>query len=387
MTTDQSPSAARGGPDRVSPELWWLCGILMVGAFAALLDGSIVNVAIDTLTTTFHSTLPTVQWVITGYLLALCVSIPVSGWAMERFGPKRVWIVAQAIFLLGSVLSGAAWSDHALIAFRVLQGLGGGLIMPVGQALLAQSAPRAQLTRLMGLVSVPVMVAPVVGPALGGVVIDDMGWRWIFYLNVPLCLAVMALSVRRIADPVARTPRRLDLTGLALLTPGLVALLYGLSEAGSSGGFGGTASVTGISVGLALLVASTVHALRGPASSRLLDLRLLRRRYFTAGTAASFVLSAAMYGALIMMPLYFQTLRGDSAMKAGLLLVPQGVGYVIAVGIVGKVAERIGVRAVTLIGVTLAVGGTIPFALSDAHTSEAMLGAALFVRGFGFGSS
>lgn len=197
-----APPAAAADSERIGPDLWWLTGILVLGGFATLLDSTIVNVAVGTLAKEFDAELSAVQWSVTGYLLALCMTIPLSGWAVERFGAKQTWLFSQVFFLAGSLLAGLSWSVESLIFFRVLQGIGGGLVMPVGQSLLAQAAGTKRLGRLMGIVSIPAMFAPVVGPTLGGIVIDDIGWRWIFYLNLPLGLVTIVLSLMKISNVV-----------------------------------------------------------------------------------------------------------------------------------------------------------------------------------------
>ncbi|WP_416981248.1 DHA2 family efflux MFS transporter permease subunit [Streptomyces sp. T028] len=387
MSKDNAaPPVAAGDTDRIGPDLWWLTGILVLGGFATLLDSTIVNVAVGTLAKEFEAGLSAVQWSVTGYLLALCMTIPLSGWAVERFGAKQTWLFSQVVFLAGSLLAGLSWSVESLIVFRVLQGVGGGLVMPVGQSLLAQAAGTKRLGRLMGIVSIPAMFAPVVGPTLGGVVIDHIGWRWIFYLNLPLGLATILLSLLKIDNVVAPGASRLDVLGLVLLAPGLGAFLYGLSEVGEKGGFGNDATIAGLGVGAVLILAFCGHALR-TRFAPLMDLRLFRERNFRSGTSATFFLSMAMFGAMIPLPLYFQLVRGADVMESGLLLMPQSLGYFLAIVVVGKLTAVLGARSVTIAGVFLAVAGTIPFGLITADSSKVMLCSAMVVRGFGFGAA
>lgn len=230
MSTDQAP-AETDDSGRITPELWWLSGIMALGGFASLLDSTIVNVAVGPLARNFDAEISTVQWVVTGYLLALSVSIPLSGWSAARFGAKQMLIFSQVVFLVGSLLAGLAWSAPSLIAFRLLQGIGGGLLVPIGQALLAQAAGPKRLGRLMGIVSIPAMFAPLIAPSLGGVMVDYLSWRWLFFINVPLCLitvVLVLLKVRNVVEP--SKDAKLDVLGMVLLMPGLAALLYGLSE-------------------------------------------------------------------------------------------------------------------------------------------------------------
>ncbi|MBB5959725.1 EmrB/QacA subfamily drug resistance transporter [Saccharothrix tamanrassetensis] len=381
------PPAAEGDSDRLTPELWWLSAIMAFGGFASLLDATIINVAIGPLAAVFAAELDTVQWTITGYLLAITASLPLSGWATARFGAKQTVIFSQVVFLVGSVLSGLAWSATSLIVFRVIQGIGGGLAVPVGQALLAQAAGPRRLGKLMAIVSIPALFAPVLGPSLGGVLIDYLDWRWIFFINVPFCLVTIALvlaKVRNVVQP-SRTAK-LDALGLLLLMPGLVGLIYGLAEAGSAGGFDGATTLVSLVAGVVLLVVFTVRALR-KRQNPLLDLSLFRVREFKNGTAAGVLLSMAMYGVLIPLPLYFQLVQGTSVLESALLLLPQSIGYLIAVATMNRFSSMLGVRNLSLVGVVFVIAGTIPFALITADPDQVLLGAALVVRGMGLGLS
>ncbi|WP_405517027.1 DHA2 family efflux MFS transporter permease subunit [Streptomyces canus] len=381
-----APPAAAADSERIGPDLWWLTGILVLGGFATLLDSTIVNVAVGTLAKEFDAELSAVQWSVTGYLLALCMTIPLSGWAVERFGAKQTWLFSQVFFLAGSLLAGLSWSVESLIFFRVLQGIGGGLVMPVGQSLLAQAAGTKRLGRLMGIVSIPAMFAPVVGPTLGGIVIDDIGWRWIFYLNLPLGLVTIVLSLMKISNVVTPGRSRLDVLGLVLLAPGLGAFLYGLSEVGEEGSFSNGRTIIGLIAGVLLIAAFSVHALR-TRFAPLMDLRLLRERNFTSGTAATFFLSMAMFGAMIPLPLYFQLVRGADVMESGLLLMPQSIGYFLAIVVVGRLTAMYGARSVSIAGVVLAAVATLPFGLITADSSKLLLCSSMVVRGFGFGAA
>lgn len=384
MSTEQ---VAPDADDRITPQLWWLSGVMALGSFATLLDSTIVNVAVGPLAQEFDAGLPTVQWVVTAYLLALSASIPLSGWAAARFGATRTVVASQLVFLAGSLLAGLAWSASSLIVFRVLQGVGGGLVIPIGQALLTQAAGPKRLGRLMGVVSVPAMFAPLLGPSLGGLLIDHLHWRWIFFINVPLCLLTIVLVRLKVRDAVPPSPgARLDVVGLILLVPGLGGLLYGLSEAGSAGGFRSGRTLGSLLAGLVLLAAFALHALRD-RPHRLLDLRLFRIRGFGSGTLAGLLLSMAMFGVLFPLPLYFQLVQGTSVLGSALLLLPQTLGYLIAVAVANPLTEALGVRRLTLYGILLTAAATIPYGLISAEPDMVLLSAAMVVRGFGLGAS
>jgi EmrB/QacA subfamily drug resistance transporter len=390
-TPQQTPPPQPAESEKMEPALVKLIAILLLGAIPALLDTTIVNVAIDTIGRDLHATVSSIQWVITGYLLSFGMIIPFSGWALARFGGRATWLFALIVFLAGSVLSGAAWNTGSLIGFRVLQGIGGGLLLPLLTTLVTQQAAGRQLGRLIASVSLPVAVVPILGPVISGLIISNVSWRWIFYVNVPLCLLAIALAWRGLPagerrPATAAHPPRLDVTGLLLLCPALVSLLYGLAQVSSSGGFGHPQVLGPIAAGLVLLAGFAGHAFRMTGEPAV-DLRLFRSRSFAGASGLMFLGGLSIYGAMLLLPLYFQQARGYGPLAAGLLLVPQGVGSLLPRTILGKLTDRLGPRPVSLAGIALAAAGTVPFAVAGPHTSVVLLGAALVVRGAGLGAA
>jgi EmrB/QacA subfamily drug resistance transporter len=374
-------------PGRLDPAVVRLIIVLLTGAIPALLDTAIVNVAVNTIGSDLHASVSSTQWVITGYLLSFAMVIPLSGWALARFGGRAVWMASLGLFLAGSVASGAAWNISSLIAFRVAQGLGGGMLTPLLTTLLVQAAGSRQLGRLMASVSLPVVVVPIFGPVVSGLIISNVSWRWCFYVNVPICLAGLALARRGLpsARPAGTVPR-LDLSGLVLLPPALVALLYGLAQVGSAGGFGSAAVIISLSAGGVLLAAYAAHALLTPAAP-LVDLRLLRARAFTGASSTMFLAGLSIYGAMLLLPLYFQQVRHDTALVAGLLMVPQGIGSLLPRAVAGRLVDKTGPRLVAVAGMLVAAAGTVPFALAGPDENLIILSAALVVRGAGMGTA
>jgi EmrB/QacA subfamily drug resistance transporter len=370
--------------DRIEPHVWRIAAVVVVGAIMSILDTTIVNVALNTLSRDLHSSLADIQWVATGYMLALAAVIPVSGWAAGRFGAKRLWIASVILFTLGSVLCGLAWSTGSLIAFRVLQGVGGGMIMPVGQMVLTRAAGPARLGRVMSVVGLAMILAPIFGPTIGGLLIDHLDWRWIFYVNLPVGIIGVAMGLRllpKVEEGVERT--RLDRIGLALLAAGVPLLVYGLAEIGQSGTLAATQAWAPLAIGATLIALFIAHALR--AEHPLLNVRLFRDANFSSAALTTFVLGGSLFGAMLIMPLYFQLVRGEDAVTTGLLLIPQGLGAAVAMGISGRLTDRVGGGRVALVGLGVTLVTTIPFVMLGATTPYVDIGAAMIGRGFGIG--
>jgi len=385
VTPETQSGAAQPVRERLDPAVVKLIVVLLTGAIPALLDTSIVNVAIDTIGRDLHTSVSTIQWVITGYLLSFAMVIPLSGWALARFGGRLVWTFSLALFLAGSVACGASWNIASLIAFRVVQGAGGGMMTPLITTLLVQAVGTSKIGRLMSAISLPVVVVPIFGPVIAGLIISNISWRWIFYVNVPMCLIGLVLAWRIL--PASRPQggaARIDVVGLVLLPPALVALLYGFAEVSPDDGFGHAGVLIPLGIGIVLLAAYCGHALR-TSTTPMVDLKLFRSRTFTGASALLFLAGLSIYGAMLLLPLYFQQVRHDSALVAGLLMVPQGIGSIAPRTLAGKLTDRIGPRFVVVAGIVLAAAGTIPFAFAGLHTNLWLLGAALVVRGAGLG--
>ena len=377
-----APSPADNGLDR---GVMAVAAVVVLGAVMSILDVTVVNVAINTLSRDFETSLSTIQWVATGYTLALATVIPLTGWAADRFGTKRLYMISIALFMCGSALAGAAWSAESLIFFRVLQGFGGGMIMPAGMTILTRAAGPQRLGRVMAIIGVPMLLGPILGPILGGWLVDDVSWRWIFYINVPIGVVALIASLRILPKDRPEPHHKLDLLGLVLLSPGLALLIYGLAETASGGGFGATKVWLPMLAGALLIAAFINHALR--ADEPLIDLRLFRNRTFSVASATMVLFSVAFFGAMLLMPLYFQVVRGESALSAGLILAPQGLGAMVTMPVAGRLVDRTGPGRIVLTGMVLIVIGFLAYTQVAADTSYWLLEGSLFVMGMGLGAT
>src|SRR5829696_6497427 len=222
---------------KMEPHVKRIAIAVVLGAIMSMLYTTIVNVALQTLAVELHASLDSVQWVVTGYMLSLAAVIPVSGWAAARFGARRLYVLSLVLFTAGSALCGFAWNLESLVAARVLQGLAGGLLVPIGQIALVKAAGPHNMARVMSAIGVPLILAPVFGPTLGGLLVEHIGWQWIFFVNVPIGVVAASAAWRLLPHDTgdAGEAGRLDATGLALVATGLVSLTYGLAESGSAG--------------------------------------------------------------------------------------------------------------------------------------------------------
>ncbi|MFC1408185.1 MDR family MFS transporter [Streptacidiphilus sp. N1-12] len=388
--TKPPPVAAESG--RIDPALRRLTFTLIIGALAVIFDTTIMSVAINSLAGQLHTSLATTQWVTTAYLLALAATMPAVGWAQSVLGGKRLWIAGLGMFLVGSLLCAAAWNVQSLIAFRVVQGIGGGTMMVLMFTLVMQAAEGRSIGRVMSLITVPTALGPIIGPVIGGALLHLGDWRWIFLFNVPFCVVGGYLARRDLPDDGPRpgapaTRARLDAVGLLLLSPGIAAILYGLTQlSGSEGGLAGPRVALPLLAGLALLVGYVLRALRLGADA-LLDIRLFRHRAVAASSALVFLTGAALYGSMLLLPLYWQQVRGESALGAALLLIPTGVGALLSRALAGRCMDRFGARPVAVAAFVLTFAATVPFGFVTASTSNTALMAVLFVRGVGLGAA
>jgi EmrB/QacA subfamily drug resistance transporter len=380
-------ASASPEPSRIEPHVMRIAIVVIMGAIMSVLDTTIVNVALHDLSGDLHASLESIQWVITGYLLSLAAVIPVTGWAVKRFSARRLYLIALVVFTAGSALCALATSSGELIVFRVLQGVGGGMLTPIGQMILVKAAGPRNLPKVMSFIGVPIVLAPVFGPTLGGLLLQGVGWQWIFMVNVPVGIVALTLALRLLPHDEAGTAQagRLDVTGLVLAAAGVVGITFGLSKSESAGSLTASSVLIPVLAGIVLLGLFMAHARH--TEHPLLDLRLFSNSAFRAASIVTFCLGAALFGAMILMPLYFQTVRGEDAIHTGLLLIPQGIGGGLGMFLSGRATERFGAGRTSLLGGLILAGATIPFVLITATSPFTVIGAAMLVRGIGIGLS
>src|SRR5271157_5147231 len=234
-TATTEPAFHPEASDRIEPYVWKIAGVVILGMIMSILDTTIVNVALRTLGHDLHSSIAQIQWVVTGYLLSLAAVIPITGWAARRFGAKRVYMTSLVLFTVGSALCAIATSTTELVLFRVLQGAGGGMIMPVAQLIMAQVAGPKRMGRVMGIVAMPAMLGPILGPVVGGTILESLHWSWIFLVNLPIGFLAFFLGWRIIPHTESGEAGRLDVVGLVLLSTASTTIVYGLSQLATSG--------------------------------------------------------------------------------------------------------------------------------------------------------
>lgn len=360
--------------------------VVVLGAFMSILDSTIVNIAIPRLETAFGAGVNTVEWVLTGYTLAQAVAVPLVAYFTDRFGIKRFYIFSLAAFTIGSAMCGLAWSLPLLIVFRVLQGLGGAALMPLSMTLLFSVFPPEERGMAMGFFGVPVLLAPALGPTLGGWLVTYTGWQVIFYLNVPIGILAVILSMIFMRDSQVRRRPHFDLLGFCFVTVGLVLTLYGFSSA-STDGWGSSTVVGCMSVGILSLITFVLIELsiskRG--GNPLLNLRLFANGPFTTSNIASILVTFTMFGGLFLFPLYLQNLRQLNAYEAGLVLLPQALASMISVVVGGRLVDKLGVKAVVIPGLIILGISTWGMTFMDSHTAMSSLQTLLILRGLSIG--
>ena len=381
QNSELSPVAA----SQLDPALKKLIFILLLGGMAPLVDTTIVNVAINTLQKELQAPVSVIQWVNTAYLLALAMAIPVTGWAVKRFGGKTMWLFSLSLFLIGSILCGLAWNATSLIIWRVVQGVGAGLMQPVMMTLLTTAAGKTRLGRAITLATLFAVIVPIFGPAVGGLIVKNMNWNWIFFVNIPICSLALFLAWKGIVKDKPQGNIRLDILGLILLSPSMALIIYSLSQATLHKSFTDPPIITLFIAGLLLLCGFIANALRNK-SEPVINLRLFKSRQFSVAAILFSLSGLSFFGASFLIPLYFQRIYKTDALMAGLFLSLQGIGSLLSRW-VGKYIDKTGPKPIILIGMVAATAGTFIFTQSNLNTNIILLDISLVVRGFGLSAA
>ena len=394
MTSTSSPAsgpAGTGYPDHIDAAVLKIAGVVVLGAIMSILDITVVNVALPTFQAEFgepgHEVAYShVAWTVTAYTLALATVIPLTGWAADRFGTKRLYMTAILLFTTGSALCATAWDINVLIGFRVLQGLGGGMLMPLGMTIMTRAAGPHRMGRLMAILGVPMLLGPIMGPIIGGWLIEAANWHWIFLINVPLGAIALVYAWRVLETDTPEPSESFDFLGMALMSPGLALFLFGVSSLPQEGGDLSAPRVwVSMLVGVVLIAVFVWHSFR--PEHPLLDLRLFHNRNLTVAIITMFMFAAAFFGGLLLVPTYFQEIRGESTLHAGLLVAPQGLGAMVTMPIAGRLVDRMPIGRITPFGLGLIVVGMFGLTQVDASTPYAAIIAMLFVMGLGMGAT
>jgi EmrB/QacA subfamily drug resistance transporter len=360
-------------------EYKWIVGIVFVfGLFMDLLDMTIVNVAVPELARVHNADTTDVQWVVTGYLLSLAVFIPISGWLGDRFGTKRIFMLALFFFTAASLGCGLAWSLESLIAFRVLQGVGGGMLTPVGTAMLFRAFPPNERAKASSILMIPMVVAPASGPVIGGYLVEYVDWRWIFLINIPVGALGFAFAAFFLKEEKQPAPGTLDVPGLLLAAAGLGALMYGLAEAGANGLDDPQVLIFG---GLGVLLLSVFALFELRTDHPMIDMRLFKNKLFAVSNFVQMIGFAGLMGGLFLLPLMLQSTRGLGAFESGLTTFPQAIGVVMMVQFTGRIYNRVGPRRIMTIGLAGVSITTLAFVFVDLGTNLWWIRAIMFARG------
>jgi len=363
---------------KLPPDAWKVVSVAVLGSFLAQMDATLVNVSLSPLAAELHTRFAVIQWVTSGYLLALALMLPLNGWLVERIGAKRLYLVCFTGFTLTSGLCALSWSANTLIAFRVLQGASGGLMAPMAQLMMARVAGK-HMARVMGYAAVPILLGPILGPVVAGAILQYASWRWLFLVNLPIgaLAVVLALAFLPRDDRETGPRREFDLVGFLLLSPGLVLFLYGADHVSERAG------VTAFAFALLLLVRFWRKSVRD-GERALIDVQLLRGKVFSASALTQFAANGLSFAGQMLIPAFLMRAAGQPPSRTGWLMAPMGLGMMCTYPALGMLTKRLGIRGTSASGAVLALAGTLPFILLTSRPlSVTMLAASLFVRGIG----
>lgn len=357
---------------------------IIVGMIMVILDGTVVNVAVPKLVEYFSTDLKTIQWAITGYTLALAAVIPLAGYMTDRFGSKQVFLTTVIMFVLGSMLCSVAQTSTQLILFRVIQGLGGGMVAPIGMAMVFKLAPANRMGSIMGMLGIPMLLAPALGPILSGWLVEYVSWHWIFLINLPIGIVGIILGVKYLPKTEKKGKTHLDLLGMILAPIAFSMLAYGVNEGGGTS-WSSTPAIVGLSVGgVALILFVIVELLH---KHPLLELRVFKSSDFTRGIILLWVTQAALFGSMLFVPLYLQQIRQYTPLETGLIMLPQALASGIGMPLGGRLFDKIGARPLAFVGLTIISTALYLLSGITIDTSLPIVMMSLVLMGLGMGLS
>ncbi|WP_433045363.1 DHA2 family efflux MFS transporter permease subunit [Dactylosporangium sp. CS-033363] len=383
--TVASGGGAPAAPDKLDAAVFKIAGVVVLGAIMSILDVTVVSVAIPTFMDKFDATYAKVAWTMTGYTLALATVIPLSGWAADRFGTKRLYMLALFLFTVGSGLCATADSINQLIGYRVLQGLGGGMLMPIGMTIMTRAAGPQRIGRLMAVLGIPMLLGPIGGPILGGWLIDVASWHWIFLINLPIGLVALVYAQFALPKDHTEPSESFDFLGMLMLSPGLALFLFGVSSLPEEKTMSSNKVWIPMLIGAVLVISFIVYSFK--PKHPLLDLRLFKNRNLSVASLSLFVFIIAFMGAGLLFPSYWLQVRGESTLDAGLLMAPQGIGAMLTMPIAGMLADKLPVGRTVPFAMALIAVGFFSFTQVEPDTSFLLLEGSLFVMGLGMGGT
>lgn len=361
---------------------WLALSVIILGTFMTMLDTSIVNIAIPKLMEIFDVDLSNVKWVLSAYSLALAAVIPLTGFLIDTFGTKRVFIFTLSMFTLGSMLCGLSWSNSSLVMFRIIQAIGGGMIMPVAVTIIFTVFPHEERGAAMGYWGIVGMFGPALGPTIGGYIIANMDWGMMFLVNVPLGILGITIASYSLENSPTKPFQRFDIVGFISSVIGIVSLLYVLSE-GASIDWDNTQNWILLSVGIISAVVFIVNELT--VKEPLLDLRVFKIYNYTVSQIVQTLHGLAFMGGVLILPLYLQQVRGFSALDTGFLLFPSAIAAGVTSAISGRLLVKVGLRKLTVPGLFIVAVTTYQLSLLDMNTSVQTILLLSTLRGLGMG--
>ncbi|GFZ30224.1 MFS transporter [Clostridium zeae] len=359
--------------------------ILVLGAIAPMLDSTMTNVAVNTIMKDFGAGVDSIQWVSTGYVLALGIIVPITGWAIEWIDGKKLYLFGLIFFLIGSVIAAISSSIGVLVAGRVVQGIGSGIIIPLLTTLIVRSSGGENLGSLMSIIGIPAVLAPILGPTFGGFIVNSLDWHWIFYINVPIVIISALLIIFGLPNfEPSKKGKKLDIPSIVFLGGSFTSFILGISKVSKLVAGTSKEAILPLIISALLMGGYIVYAIL-KTNRALVSLKLFKIKNFSASSILLLMSGLTVNGVMFLLPLYLQNIRGLSVVWSGIYLISQGVGLLVSRSLVGKLTDKLGARIVVQVSVFIGIAGTLPFTLFTASTNNIWILLVLFIRGIAQG--